>query len=198
MSVKIRMHLEGAQNLTSVFRKLPLSARKYVKQAIRETTAAVERSARMRAPVSSGGRASRKGKRRPGPGELRDTIRSEFVEDAEGIVGFVKAGRGKLKRRLKGLTSTRKSSLKRAKKIEKNRKAANTRRRKQMGPLTADQANIGAYAMVVEYGDKRRGRAAQPFMRPALESQRQPHRQRMERAVNQAVAEAQNQLGKVG
>jgi hypothetical protein len=189
MSVKIRMHLEGVSRVTSTFRALPESVRKHARVAVRETTRAVEQGAKMRAPVSAGGRTSRKGNRRPGPGELRDTIRSTVWDFPDGITGFVNVGHGKLKRRLKGKNA-------RTEKVRRERKKA--RGRKQMGPLTVDQANIGAYGMVVEYGDKRRGRPAKPFLRPALEAQRQPHRQRMERAVNQATAEAQKELGRAG
>lgn len=173
MSVKILMTLNGAQKVRSLFQSLPPGLRKHVGAAVRETTAAVERGAKMRAPVSAGGHRSRKAKSRPGPGELRDTIRSNVLDDESGVVGFVSAGHGKLPRRLKG------------KATNKRTKAAKARRRASRG-----QAKLGAYAMVLEYGSPRQGKTAKPYMRPALEAEKPRHQQRMTRAVQRAAAEA--------
>lgn len=173
MSAKITMTIDGATQIASLFRSMPPVLQREVRHAIRETTHAVERGAQMRAPISSGGRSSRKARYRPGPGELRDTIRSEFT--ADGLVGFVRAGHGKLRRRIKGATSKRKSSRRRAAKIVTARKAAGAQR------------DRGVYAMVVEYGSPRERKAPQPFLRPALEAEKPRHRQRMEAAVARAT-----------
>lgn len=178
MSVKILMQLEGAQKVRSIFAHLPPSLRRHVRDAIAETTQAVERGAKMRVPVSGGGRQSRKATSRPGPGELRDTIRSAVHEDEGGIAGFVNAGYGKLRRRITGSTSKRKSARKRAANILK--------RRQQSGA----QKSLGVYAMVVEYGSPREKKAAKPYLRPALEAEKPRHNQRMTRAIRRATAES--------
>jgi hypothetical protein len=184
VTVKILMTLEGAQKVNAIFNRLPDDLRVHVRQAIGETTRAVERGAKARVPVSGGGRASRKAKSRPGPGELRDTIRSSVHEDASGIVGFVNAGFGKLPRRLKGKNT----------RTEKVRKA---RRRKKMGPVTREDAKLGAYAMVVEYGSPRQKKAAKPYLRPALATEKPRHQQRMVKAIQRATAEAEQKAGSV-
>lgn len=81
-------------------------------------------------------------------GEMAGTIRDEYAND--GLVGMVKVGIGKLPRRSKAKTP---QGLKRAK-----------GRRRKVGP--------GAYAPVVERGDKRRNRAPHPFLIPSLEQQK--------------------------
>lgn len=174
MSVKITMTIDGAHQVASLFRSMTPTVRRELAQAIRETTQQVAQGARMRAPTSSGGRSSRKAKRRPGPGELRDTIRAEFTDD--GLAGFVKAGYGKLRRRVKGAKSKRKSARKRAAKVLAARAAAGAQR------------DRGIYAMPVEYGARNRG--AQPFLRPALEAQKGPHQQRVRHALDRATRTA--------
>ena len=186
MSVKIVMTLEGTQSVQALFNRMPAALRTQARGAIEETTRAVEQGAKMRVPVSSGGRESRKARRRPGPGELRDTIRSRIIEDEGGVAGFVLAGYGKLPRRLKGKATSKRT------------KAAKARRQKRtMGPLTREEAKLGAYAMVIEYGSPREGKAAQPYLRPALEAEKPRHQQRMARAIQRAVVLESRRAGGV-
>jgi hypothetical protein len=73
-------------------------------------------------------------------GEMASTIRADF--SANGLIGYVRVGIGKLRRRSQ-------STGKR-----------HRRRTVTTGP--------GAYAPVIEYGDPRRHRRPEPFVRPAL------------------------------
>lgn len=180
MSAKITMTVSGDQEVASFFRNMTPAARREIAAAIRETTQQVERGAKMRAPISSGGRSSRKARYRPGPGELRDTIRSEFTPD--GLAGFVKAGHGKLRRRIRGATSKRKSARRRAANVQAARKAAGT------------QLDHGIYAMVVEYGGRKR--KAHPFLRPALEAEKRRHEERMAKALERSAERAKRGGGR--
>lgn len=87
-------------------------------------------------------------------GEMASTIRDEYSKDE--MIGYAKVGFGKLPRRLKGLESSRLSSRKRAANIKK--------RGRRLGK--------GAFAPVIEHGDPRRNRTANPFMVPALDQAR--------------------------
>lgn len=84
--------------------------------------------------------------------EMAETIRDEYSKS--GLVGYVKVGYGKLLRRSRASTA------------EKRNKLKAKRRRK------GSKSGQGAYAPVIERGDKRRNREAKPFMYPALNEQR--------------------------
>lgn len=173
---KIVMTIEGDHAVTNLFRSMTPEIVVELRSAVHETTRAVEQGAKMRAPVSAGGRESRKAKRRPGPGELRDTIRAEFSDDL--LTGYVRAGYGKLRRRLKGKAKSKRT------------KAARARR-----AAAGAQTDLGVYAMAVEYGSPRRGIPAQPFLRPALEAEKPRHQQRVAAAMVRAAAKAQAKAG---
>ncbi|HEX6050027.1 MAG TPA: hypothetical protein VFZ21_12190 [Gemmatimonadaceae bacterium] len=160
MSLKV---LSGLDQVRASFRMLDTGLQQRLKGAVRETTLEVEAGARARVHVS--GPDSRKAKNRPGPGELRGTIRAEF--SGEGFTGFVKAGYGKLRRRSRATTS---------------RGRARARRRSPAAQ------RLGNYAMVEEYGAH--DRAAHPYMRPAREAAVPRHRARLEKAINGAVQAA--------
>jgi HK97 gp10 family phage protein len=85
-------------------------------------------------------------------GEMAETIRDEYSKDR--LVGYVKVGYGKLLRRSHASTAERKKRLK--------------ERRRRKG----SKSGQGAYAPVIERGDKRRNRQPQPFMIPALNEER--------------------------
>lgn len=112
----------------------------------------VATEARRRVRVSVVGPESRKAKTRPGPGELRDTIRAE-PSASTAPVAYVKAGMGKLRRRSRATTA-------------KGQKRAARRK-----PTAANKA-LGVYAMAVEYGAPHRGVASRPFLRPAIHAKR--------------------------
>lgn len=85
-------------------------------------------------------------------GEMAETIRDEYSKD--GMIGFVKVGYGKLLRRS------------RASKAEKRKKLKASRLKQ--GSKTGE----GAYAPVIERGDRRRGREPHPFLIPSLNEER--------------------------
>jgi hypothetical protein len=76
-------------------------------------------------------------------GEMVGTIRTTFSGD--GLIGYVRVGIGKLPRRGQA---------------RRNKRG----RRISIGP--------GAYAPVVEHGDRRRNRNAEPFLDPAFQGQK--------------------------
>jgi hypothetical protein len=96
--------------------------------------------------------------------ELQNTIRED--KSADGLVAFVKAGYGSLKRRS------------RAKVGSKRRKRA-----KQLGPIEP-----GIYAMVEEFGSTTH--PAHPYLFPAIEAERPSHIARADAALRGAVAVA--------
>jgi len=129
---------------------------------------AMAADAKRRVPVSQGGRAGRKAKNRPGPGELRDTIRME-PSRTDAPVAYVMAGTGKLRRRSKAKTA-------------KGRSRAAAKRAAAGSPQA-----LGAYAMAVEYGAPHRGVAAEPYMRPAREAAWPRWQRTVEATVEQSV-----------
>lgn len=96
-------------------------------------------------------------------GELASTIRDEYSPD--GLAGFAKVGKGKLPRRSKAVTA-------------KGQQRAKGRKR------TPGQ---GAYAPVVELGDKRRNRKPHPFLIPAFTSQKPAAMADISKALNDGV-----------
>ena len=154
MSAKVT----GVEQFVTALRLLNKETQQRVKAVVKQDTDEVAAEAAKRVPVS--GPASRKAKNRPGPGELRDTIRTGFVDD--GFTGFARAGYGNLKRKSRATTAKGK---------------ARARRR------TADTTDRGVYAMVVEYGDAARNKPPRPFMRPAAQIVRQKHRDRLNAAL---------------
>ncbi len=135
MSAKFSMLLAGAEQLTRALKLANPKTRARVAKAIHDSTNAIAQAAKARAPRKSG--------------EMANTIRAEFA--ADGLVGFVKVGLGKLPRRSKAKTA---KGLVRAR-----------GRTRKVGP--------GAYAPVVERGDPRRNRKPHPFLIPAFD-QRKP------------------------
>jgi len=173
---KITTVITGARQVIQSFKMLDAGTRIRVRSAIQETTLAVENRARTNVPMS--GAASRKAQGRPGPGELRDTIRSAF--STTGLAGYVMAGFGKLPRASKAKRPTRLGPL---------RLAAFQRQQKRLA-LKA-QRELGVYAMVVNYGSPGRGIPGSRFMDRARESERTNHIARITRALSQAAAAAE-------
>lgn len=172
MSLKV---LSGLDQVRASFRMLDTGLQQRLKGAVRETTEEIRAGAMARVPVS--GPDSRKAKNRPGPGELRNTIRAEY--SGEGFTGFVKAGYGKL------LRSSRASAPTTAGQARRQRKLRAKARKRSLA-----SQRLGAYAMVVEYGSPREGKEPQPFMRPAREAAVPRHRARLEKAIDGAVQAA--------
>lgn len=142
--------LEGVPDL---FRALELTnarTKANTIKAVEHGTRAVERRAHQKVPKRSG--------------ELDQTIRSEFT--ADGMVGYVKAGYGKLLRRSRSTTGDASGRYAKA----KNRVARQQLRFRNA--KTSKQAlaasNLGNYGPVVERGDPRRKKPAQPYLNPAL------------------------------
>jgi hypothetical protein len=172
MSLKV---VRGIDDCVAAFRLLNEGTRTRMKGAVRQTTEEVRADAARRVPVS--GPDSRKAKGRPGPGELRDTIRTEYAGD--GLRGYVEAGYGKLTRRSRAGRGTRKGQEKRNVKIARARKARSLASR-----------GLGNYAKVVEFGSPAQGKAAQPYMRPAREAAIPRHQARVEAALRDATVAA--------
>lgn len=148
------------------------SKRRLRNEAVEPTLKEIALRAKSLVPVSAGGRAGRKAKNRPGPGELRDTIRAE-MSNTDAPVGYVFAGEGRLRRR----------STARTAKGKKRAAALRTKSRGAPQPL-------GAYAMAVEYGSPHRGVAAEPFLRPAREGAAAKFQARCEAALVNATRDA--------
>lgn len=153
-----------------------------VKRAMEQGASDIAADARRRVRISSGGPNSRKAKSRPGPGELRSTIRAE-KSNTDAPVAYVKAGYGKLRRR-----STAKTAKGKA-------RAENLRARARDAMIfpgsaasgAGQAAALGVYAMTIEYGSPRRGIPAQRFMRNAREANRVNVKNRAENALREAV-----------
>lgn len=173
--VKVVMD-RGFQKAALNMKILNPATRARVREAISETTVAIAAHARQLVPVST--EASRKAAGRPGPGELRDTIRESM--SATGLVGYVHAGYGDVKRRSRR-RSTRAPS--------QNVPRLATFERRQRRAALAAQSEMGIYAMVVEYGNPHRGVPARPFLRPAFEKERAAHIDRIRKALEGAIQE---------
>jgi hypothetical protein len=163
MSQKVGMSLVfDAKRVQAAFKMMRGEVRARMQQQVKESTERVESGAKARVPVS--GPASRKAKNRLGPGELRNTIRSEL--SPEGLTGFVKAGFGQ---------GHRKSRVSRP--MGRNQRVLNATQFMRAQHAEALRMNAamdrtaGRHAMNVEYGVPSRGQPAQPFLRPAKEAE---------------------------
>jgi hypothetical protein len=172
VSAKITGVVSGISEVRTAFRMLDTGLQARLRGAVAESTHAIEGGAKARVAVS--GPNSRKAKGRPGPGELRDSIRSEFSES--GFVGYVKAGYGKLRRSSKAKAPTSAGQARRQGKLraKAKRRAGSTK-------------GLGMHAMVIEYGAPREGKEAQPYIRPARQAEIEPHAARCQQAINGAV-----------
>lgn len=174
MSIKVTSLITGARKAGMAFRLMNAETRKLVAGAVQVTTGNVTMRAVANAPVS--GPDDRKAKGRPGPGELRDSIRSE--SSADGLVGSVLAGYGKLVRRRRAA----KMVLPLKAKAYERWKAREEKRRALMA-----ERSRAVYAMVINYGSPGRGIPATHFMDRAREAERQPHVNRVKAALQQAA-----------
>lgn len=152
MAVKVTARITGnaLNGFPRSLKQLSVQGRANLTAAVLLTAQDVATEARRRVRVSSTGPTSRKAKNRPGPGELRDTIRAE-PSNGTAPVAYVKAGMGKLRRRSKATT---------------------TKGKQRKRTTTAANKALGVYAMAVEYGAPHRGIAAKPYLRPAIKAKR--------------------------
>lgn len=157
--------VSGLREVQASFRLLDTGLQTRLRAAVAETTAEVKTGAMARVPVS--GPDGRKAKSRPGPGELRDTIRGELTSD--GFAGYVKAGYGKLGR------ASRAREVKSAGQVRRQRSLRAKARARSFA-----SRGLGNYAMVVEFTGK-------PYMRPARQAAIPGHQARVQRAINGAV-----------
>lgn len=95
-------------------------------------------------------------------GELESTIRAEFSKDE--MTGYAKAGYGKLLRRSRASSSSVRYEKAKARRAQRQKDLLLATSSKQAFAL----ADLGVYAMVVEYGDKKRNKPRLPFMGPAF------------------------------
>lgn len=160
--ITVNTVVTGIRSFSDAARRMDGGVHVNVRGAIQETTEAVAGHARQNVKVS--GPEDRKAKNRPGPGELRDSIRTAYAID--GLRGFVLVGYGKLPRRSRAKTA-----------------GGQARRRKPLRGLR----DLGVYAMVNNYGSPGRGIPATHFMDRAREVERQPHVSRISRALAAAA-----------
>jgi hypothetical protein len=99
--------------------------------------------------------------------ELARTIRKSKSKD--GLAAWLQVGFGSLRRRS------------RSKGLRKSR-----RRARQLGPVEP-----GIYAMVVEFGDAKRNKPAEPYIVPAIEVVRPHHQARIAAALKGAASAAE-------
>jgi len=175
VSVKITAIITGARQWHQAVQMMDAATLARVRQAVSDTTLAVEARAKANVPVSGPG--SRKAKNRPGPGELRDTIRSSM--STGGTVGFVLAGFGTLPRRSRATKPPKQGPM---------RLAAFQRQQRRLA--LRQQRELGVYAMVINYGSPGRGIAATHFMDNAKEAEREAHIRRVQNALAQAASAA--------
>ncbi len=174
--LKVTADVTGMRSFVVALRMLDPAVRRRAAAAVRVSTESATTAARRNVPVS--GPEDRKAKHRAGPGELRDTIRSDYA--GEGLVGFVKAGQGKLKRRSKRTAAPKRLGPERLRTFM-------GRLQREAIAMDASRAS-GVYAMVVEYGAQ--DRPAKPYMRPAANAERGPHTARLAAALRRSVDDA--------
>ena len=149
--MKLYVSMTGVPELRRAFSELTPEIERALKVAVAQTANIVELGAMSRVPVLTG--------------ELRDTIRTEYAKG--GLVAFIKAGYGTLRRRSRSKTG---------------------KRRRGKSPQAP-----GIYAMVVEFGGK--NRPAHPFLFPALESARPGFEARALGALEPAIQRAVDKSG---
>lgn len=140
-SFKLSMNVRGVREFTQGVKLTNDRMRQRAAGIIRRGTERIAGTAKQLVPKRSG--------------ELASTIRAEFSDD--GMVGWARAGYGKLVRR-------------NAKQAQKDRfRKRNKFRKKFKGSAAALKAlDLGVYAPVVEYGDKRRRRKPREYMKRAF------------------------------
>lgn len=168
MSTNAKIVLANVEKFAREIKLMNEHTRTNVKGAIQRGTRAVAAGAVSRAPKRSG--------------ELASTIRDEY--SASGLVGYVKAGYGKLQRRSRATTAKGAANAKdRREKMKARFAAAGTSK----AALAA--ANLGVYAPVVERGDKRRHKPARPFLVPSLKAATPTINAEVTTALNAATRE---------
>lgn len=150
----ITVALLGVAELTRALEQTDAGTRSEMARVVKSGTNRVEASAHRRVSKVSG--------------ELDASIRSEFSND--GMVGFVKAGYGKLLRRSRSITND--ASGRYAKAREKHQRMRERFRKARTSKAAMSSLQMGIYGPVVERGDKRRNKPAKPFINPALAEQR--------------------------
>lgn len=149
MSTGAKVVLQNVEKFNREIKLMNERTRSNVKGAVRRGTQAVVAGAESRAPKRSG--------------ELASTIRDEYSES--GLIGYAKAGYGKLTRRSRATTPEGKAKAQVRRENAKLQLAlANTSKQ------AMSVASLGVYAPVVERGDKRRHKPARPFMIPAFKA----------------------------
>ncbi len=147
MSLNVKFILDSAAKFAREMELLDAETKTRTKQAIERGTRAVVAKAKARAPKRSG--------------ELAYSVRAEFSKN--GMVGYAKAGFGKLLRRSRAATQKgQERAQRRGEQNKLNYALANNSRQ------ALSSSDIGVYAPVVERGDPRRHHRPHPFMIPSL------------------------------
>lgn len=157
-------------NFGRAIQTLEIDGKRLVRDVVLTAAEHIANDAKRRVSISTA--LSRKAKTRPGPGELRDTIRAEAGK-ADMPVAYVRAGLGKLRRRSRATTAKGKAAAARVRRMS-----------------AKSQQALGVYAMVIEYGAPQRGVAAHPYMRPSLDHERPFFRAQLRRVLDEAVRRA--------
>jgi hypothetical protein len=149
--VKLNAFLDGVPKFVRAVELTNEHTRSRTIAAIERGTKAVAAKAREKVPRVSG--------------ELAQTIRDEYSKDR--LVGYVKAGFGKLQRRSRASTAEGKARAKARREHSKLQMAlANSSKQ------ALSVADLGVYSPVVERGDPRRHHPAHPFLVPSLVEQK--------------------------
>lgn len=191
MAVKVTARITGnaLNGFARSLKQLSVDGKAQLKAAVELTAQEVADDARRRVPVSDTGPKSRKAKDRPGPGELRKTIRWE-PSTTDAPVAYVKAGEGKLRRRSRAKTAKGKARAKRVRSPVKFEDFSFGRDESVFFQKASRAKAYGVYAMAVEYGAPHRGVAARPYLRPATRAKRSVLIARATEALRAAARQA--------
>lgn len=152
---ELGVFLVGVPELARRVKMLDVNVQRGIRGDVKRGTVAVTAGAVARAPSKSG--------------ELKATIRDEYTKD--GLTGYVKAGYGKLLRRSKRATNSEAMQRRYDRAKAKNETRALQFRLANSSRQAMSVGDLGVYAPVVEYGDKRRNKPKKAFMAPAFEKE---------------------------
>lgn len=176
--IKLSMRVRGVKEFA---RKVDLTNKatfKYAKEVVHDGTRQIEGLAKGNVPKRTG--------------ELEGTIRSEFGRD--GMVGWVRAGYGRLVRRGATTKLKQRAAKRAAKRSRAMRKLLGLKRVgitfSKRALLSAAGSDAGVYAPVVEHGDRRRNKPARHFLRNAFETAAPSIGQQFAQVPDRAAREA--------
>lgn len=168
-ALRMQVVLEGAPELIRRVQLMETRQRERTKGAIRRGTHNVVTRAQRLVPKRTR--------------ELESTIRAEFSRD--GMVGYAKAGYGQLLRRSKSSSQSVRFKKAKARREERQLQLRLANTSKQAFSV----ADLGIYAMVVEFGDRKRNKPRRPFMNPAFAQETPAIRKDLQQALQKSADE---------